>query len=80
QSAAARKNYTEQLGLITVAFYKAATPQEGSRGKIGTGMGNAEKIRVERYEGGKVPGELLAVYNIRYMTPETLKELGVTKK
>ncbi|MDR1141447.1 MAG: caspase family protein [Planctomycetaceae bacterium] len=80
QSVAAQKNYAEQLGLITVAFYKAATPKEGSRGKVGTDMGNAERVQLERYKGGKIPSELLAVYNIRYMTPETLKELGVTKK
>ena len=74
ESAAARKNYTEQIGLITVAFYKAVSPSQASRGRIGTGMGNVERVRVEYYTDNKVPGDLIAVYNIRYMTPEMLKQ------
>ena len=73
ESAAARKNYTEQIGLITVAFYKGVSPSSAPRG-IGTGMHKVENTRIERYEGDKVPGDLIAVYNIRYMTPEMLKQ------
>jgi len=51
-------------------------PTNGSRGPndIGTIGGDSEKTKVERYEGGNVPGKMIAVYNIRYMTPETLKK------
>jgi hypothetical protein len=75
ESAAARKNYTEQIGLITVAFYKAVEPPPSRGIRIGTGMGNVEGTRVGRYTDGKVPGEMIAVYNIRYMTPEMLKQI-----
>ena len=79
ESAAARKNYTEQIGLITVAFYKAvlpSSPEIATRaGRIGTGMGGAEGTNVGHYAGDKVPGDLIAVYNIRYMTPEMLQQI-----
>jgi len=77
ESAAARKNYTEQIGLITVAFYKGkpGTPTPSSRGSVGTGMGNVEQTKVERYTGDNVPGDMVVVYNIRYMTPEALKQI-----
>lgn len=71
QSAAAHKNYTEQLGLITIGFFRAES--KTTRG-IGTSMGRAERARIASYQGGMVPGETMAVYNIRYMTPETLRK------
>jgi len=74
ESVAARKNYTEQIGLITVAFYKAVSPSQTTRGRVGTGMGSAERVNLEYYKGDNVPGEMIAVYNIRYMTPEMLKQ------
>ena len=77
ESAAARKNYTEQIGLITVAFYKGepGTSIPQTRGSVGAGPGNAENTKVIRYDGDKVPGDMIAVYNIRYMTPEMLKQI-----
>ena len=76
ESVAARRNYTEQIGLITVAFYKgkpgSSTPQ--TRGSVGTGMGDVENTQVARYAGDKVPGDMIAVYNIRYMTLEMLRQ------
>ena len=78
EAVAARRNYTEQIGLITVAFYRGVpAPGEvsaGTRGRVGTGMGAAERTNLERYRGEKVPGDLIAVYNIRYMTPEMLRQ------
>ena len=76
ESVAARKNYTEQIGLITVAFYKGklGTPTLQSRGSIGAGMGSVENTQVTRYAGDKIPGDMIAVYNIRYMTSEMLRQ------
>ena len=74
ESVAARKNYTEQLGLITIGFFKPVNPL-GER-RIGTGAGRRETVRIERYTGGNVPGPMMAVYNIRYLTPETLKKFS----
>ncbi len=78
ESVAARKNYTEQIGLITVAFYEGVESLQATRGdRIGTDMGDAVRIDVKPYEGNKVPGKMIAVYNIRYTTPEAL--LGLMK-
>ncbi len=70
QSVAARKNYTEQLGLVTIGFFK---PESKSTRGLGTGMGRAESVRIRQYAGNKIPGEMMAVFNIRYLTPETLE-------
>ena len=77
ESAAARKNYTEQLGLITIGFFEptmiaAHAPVEDD---IGTGAGGMEKVHLETYQGGLIPGPMMAVFNIRYLTPEALKKL-----
>ncbi|MDR0328642.1 MAG: caspase family protein [Planctomycetaceae bacterium] len=84
EAVAAKKKYSEQIGLITVAFYNAVDPPSDAtppttRGAVGTGMGAAERTNVKRYERDKVPGDLLAVYNIRYMTPEMLKQTVPTR-
>ena len=71
QSIAARKNYTEQLGLITIAFYGPAPKKRG----IGTYTTPQERIQLKYYQGNQQPGEMLAVFNIRYMTPEALKSV-----
>ena len=83
QSAAARKNYTDQTGMITVVFYKAVIPPETRRGEappdndqqLGTDMANPETVKLNYVKTKKVPGEMIAAYSIRYMTPEALKKL-----
>ncbi len=63
-SAAARKGYTEQIGLITAALYSPTNPKgPGSR------RGKEYKQRVKHYKGGKVPGELIGVLHVRYDEP-----------
>jgi len=86
KSVAARKNYTEQIGLITIAFYQSLPPSRASGSddfkglaEVATGEGQSEEVVVKTYRGGNVPGEMLAVFNIRYMTPQTLETL-ITKK
>jgi hypothetical protein len=71
ESAAARKNYTDQLGLITIGFFEPVP-----RGReVGVRPGAKEKVEIEKYSGNKVPGPMMAVYNIRYLTPEALEKL-----
>ena len=63
ESLAAEREFTDQIGLITAAFY---TPQ-GSRGdRVGVQAGR-EQNRIIRVVGGnKVCGTLLSVINIHY--------------
>ena len=63
-STAARRGYTENIGLITVALYTATKPRA-----IGTKRGKEYQQDLETYEGGLVPGELLGVLHIRYEEP-----------
>ena len=63
-SAAARKGYTEQIGLITAALYSPTNPRA-----LGTKRGKEYKQHVDRYKGGKVPGELIGVLHVRYDEP-----------
>jgi len=62
QSLAARQQYTEQLGLITAAFY-APMSQDRS---VGTGAGE-QKFEALTEHGGLRPGNLLAVVHLRYV-------------
>ncbi len=61
-SLAARQKFTDQIGLITAAFYEAAS---GSRA-VGTGLGREREERFEQREGTRV-GNLLAVVHLRYI-------------
>ena len=72
ESTAARKNYTEQIG-----FFMPEPPTRGGppRGGIGSTGGRKESVEIEGYTGGMLPGKMMAVVNIRYLTPEALKEL-----
>jgi len=62
QSLAARQKFTDQVGLITAAFY---APFAGSRG-IGTGLGKERNEEILKAKETKC-GNLLAVVNIRYV-------------
>lgn len=69
-SLAARRRFTDQIGLITAAFYR---PQAGSaRGLVGTEEGNEKGERIGR--GARVQvGPLLAVVHLRYVEPAALE-------
>ncbi len=62
QSLAARQKFTDQIGLITAAFYAPAT---GSRG-IGTGLGKERNEEILKAKESRC-GNLLAVVHIRYV-------------
>ena len=68
QSLAARQQFTDQIGLITAAFY---TPGGATR-SVGTGLG---KQRTENLAERKDirPGNLLAVVHIRYVDADALR-------
>lgn len=65
QSLAAEAGFTDQLGLITVAFYEPQIKGSRSRG-VGTGRGDRYRTQTEVYSGPDEPGRLLAVVHIRY--------------
>ena len=67
KSLAARQRFTEQIGMITAAFY---APAGGSRA-IGTAAGEERVENLEEAGGVKV-GNLLGVVHIRYVEPEAL--------
>lgn len=75
QSVAARRNYTDQVGLITVAFYRAASSSSPTHRGVGTGAGEARSTVVTRYKGDHRPGDMVALYSIRYVTPQRLREI-----
>jgi hypothetical protein len=73
QSLAGRQKFTDQIGLITAAFYtpvkREAEPRP--RGMLGTALGNQRNEQI--LEGEKVkPDKLLAVVHIRYVDAATL--------
>ena len=68
QSLAARQKFTDQVGLITAAFY---LPKGSTRGGLGTGLGT-ERAEDIQERGGTQVGDLLAVVNIRYVDAEAL--------
>jgi hypothetical protein len=66
-SLAARQKFTDQIGLITAAFY---APAGGSRA-VGTGLGRVRSEEIEKAHTIK-PGNLLAVVHIRYVDADAL--------
>lgn len=72
-SLAARQKFTDQIGLITAAFFTAVKPQPEprSRGSLGTTLG---KERSEQLLEGQhlKPGSLLSVVHLRYVDAATL--------
>lgn len=70
-SIAARKNFTDQVGLITAAFYHAYDPSQSMiagtfNGQAGTGFGNTESARLNEVKS-VVATDLWGVVNIRYV-------------
>ncbi len=75
QSLAARQEFTDQLGLITVAFYKPASEARAAVGAtlgsaLGTGAG--EQIDVDLTERKLKVGEFIGVVHLRYADEATI--------
>jgi len=68
-SLAARQKFTEQIGVITVAFYAPAGPARS----VGTAAGR-ERVADLRERAGFAVGNLLSVVHIRYVEPEALEQ------
>lgn len=68
-SLAARQRFTEQIGVITAAFY---APAKDARG-IGTAAGRERAENLDERSGFEV-GNLLGVVHIRYVEPGALAD------
>lgn len=68
ESLAARRQFTDQIGLITAAFY---APDVGERG-VGTGLGQERDADLTEREGRC--GKLLAVVHLRYVEADALEK------
>lgn len=68
QSLAAKRKFTDDIGLITVAFYEAVS----ARGKMATDAGK-EKSEVIKVVSDYKPGKLRAVVNIHYVDADDPK-------
>lgn len=86
ESLAARKKFTEQVGIITAAFYEALEPEPepsfagadrgllGAAPGLGTDAGQERKAKLELAKKHEV-GRLLAAVNIRYVDAAELAEM-----
>ncbi|MBX9788770.1 MAG: caspase family protein [Pirellulales bacterium] len=76
QSLAARQEFTDQLGLITVAFYKPASESRlaGSPSTLGSalGTGAGEEVDADLSERKMRVGELIGVVHLRYADEATI--------
>ena len=66
-SLAARQKFTDQIGIITAAFYAPA----GESRSFGTGLGKERKEEILQAHALK-PGNLLSVVHIRYVDADAL--------
>ena len=71
-SLAARQKYTDEIGLITAAFYYAGDGSRGGSGALGTQAGDEVSMDLTEYAGIKV-GNLRGVVHIRYVDAEALR-------
>ncbi|MBU6172625.1 MAG: caspase family protein [Planctomycetes bacterium] len=73
QSLAARQKYTDNIGLISAAFY---TPGAGgkSRGAVGTAAGEEVQENLKERDDVSV-GNLIASLHIRYVDEETFRTI-----
>ncbi|MGD9646175.1 MAG: caspase domain-containing protein [Pirellulales bacterium] len=69
-SLAARREYTDQLGIITVAFYTAVPARRNTRGQLGVLPGQVRNEVIDIIDGPKMCGELLGLYTIKYVEAE----------
>jgi hypothetical protein len=68
ESLAAQQEFTDQIGMITAAFY---APKAGTR-RIGTAAGEERSERIEKSKGFEC-GNLLGVVNIRYVDADAVQ-------
>jgi uncharacterized caspase-like protein len=77
ESVAARQEFTEQLGLITVAFYDAEPVFRGAGAMLGSaapGTGFGEEVREDLSVNQEYQiGQLRAALSIRYASPEAIE-------
>jgi hypothetical protein len=71
QSLAADAGYTDQQGLITLAFYQPQAKQRsevvsGTRSALATGRGDRYRQMTDLYSGDEEPGRILATVHIHY--------------
>jgi hypothetical protein len=71
---AARKQFTDQLGIITAAFYEAGAGSRGPGGHAVTILGDKEKAKLK--ERATRVGNLIAVVNIRYLDADEANVAG----
>ena len=64
ESLAARQRFTDQIGLITAAFYPELSAAEETRGVLGTGEGEQVESRVREvdFRGSDVPAAILTLH------------------
>ncbi|MDZ4847944.1 MAG: caspase family protein [Pirellulaceae bacterium] len=72
KSLAARQNFSDEIGLITVAFYAAASGSRGGSGALGTQAGSEVGVDLTERSGVKV-GNLIGVVHLRYVDADALK-------
>jgi len=65
---ATRRQYTDQIGLVTAAFY---SPTTGTRAAVGTAAGEERTANLAERE--LVPGKLRAVVHVRYVDVDSLR-------
>jgi hypothetical protein len=68
QSLAAKRKFTDEIGLITAAFYDPKPPKARSRGNAVIAGQEVPELLPENVE--LVPDKLRAVVNIRYVDPD----------
>ena len=68
-SLAARQHFTDNIGLITAAFYE----REGGQRAVGTDAGTEREEQVGLYKKGGKVGNLLGVIHLRYVSSDALK-------
>lgn len=73
----ARDHYTDQIGLITVAFCKAVPLTGVRRGHqdLMTTLGTGVQVELQEDHSNSMPGELIAVCNIRYISKKLYHQL-----
>jgi hypothetical protein len=66
-AAASRQRYTDQIGLITAAFYRPVAKDAAK--SVGSTLGKLYNVQTDEYDGNEVPGALIEVINLRYVEP-----------
>lgn len=76
ESLAARQNFTDQIGIISAAFY---LPKGTTRGNVGTKAGKAEKDSI-RHAVDEEVGQLLSVIHLRYVDEKAITGMTTNRR